>query len=154
LTSGAGPKFHSVRLLRARTIHGVDVMPSLQCKRTDNQIRDSISQLVQLRRQMLRFARSLPPGPERNERQQIACGRYGEVKNLQNKNRGADRPQASIFLSASVCRNLSWPNREIDKMSDESATGEERTERKRRLTRGPTELRQGRLDQPRKERFR
>lgn len=42
---------------------------------------------------------------------------YGEVKNLQNKNRGADRPQAS------VCRNLSWPNREIDKMSDESATG-------------------------------
>jgi hypothetical protein len=79
---------------------------------------------------------------------------YGEVKNLQNKNRGADRPQASIFLSASVCRNLSWPNREIDKMSDESATGEERTERKRRLTRGPTELRQGRLDQPRKERFR
>jgi hypothetical protein len=45
-------------------------------------------------------------------------------------------------------------NCEIDKMSDESATGEERTERKRRLTRGPTELRQGRLDQPRKERFR
>jgi hypothetical protein len=142
-------------------------MPSLQCKRTDNQIRYSISQLVQLRRQMLRFARSLPPGPERNERRQIASSLrslvrnrgesadvYGEVKNLQNKNRGADRPQASIFLSASVCRNLSWPNREIDKMSDESATGEERTERKRRLTRGPTELRQGRLDQPRKERFR
>jgi hypothetical protein len=73
---------------------------------------------------------------------------YGEVKNLQNKNRGADRPQAS------VCRNLSWPNREIDKMSDESATGVERTERKRRLTRGPTELRQGRFDQPRRGRFR
>src|SRR4029077_9538809 len=105
-------------------------------KRTDY----SISQLVQLRSQMLRFARSLPPGPERNERRQIASS----LRSLY-KNRGADRPQASIFLSASVCRNLSWPNREIDKMSDESATGEERTERKRRLTRGPTELRQGRL---------
>ena len=39
---------------------------------------------------------------------------------------------------------------QIDKMSDASATGEERTERKCRLTRGPTEFRQGRLDQPRK----
>jgi hypothetical protein len=30
-------------------------------------------QLIQLRRQMLRFARSLPPGPERNGRRQIAA---------------------------------------------------------------------------------
>ena len=79
---------------------------------------------------------------------------YGLVKNLQNMERGADRPQASIFLSASVCRKFPWPNREIDKMSDELGTGEECTERKRRLTRGPTELRQGRLDQPRIGRFR
>jgi len=42
---------------------------------------------------------------------------------------------------------------QIDKMSDASATGEERTERKRRLTRGPTEFRQGR-NHPRKARFR
>jgi hypothetical protein len=48
-------------------------MPSLQRKRTDDQIRYSIAQLVQLRRHMLRYARSLPPGPERNERRQIAA---------------------------------------------------------------------------------
>jgi hypothetical protein len=32
----------------------------------------TIPQLLQLRRQMLRFARSLPPGPERNDRRQTA----------------------------------------------------------------------------------
>jgi hypothetical protein len=35
--------------------------------------RYSTEQLAQLRRQMLRYARSLPPGPERNERRQIAA---------------------------------------------------------------------------------
>jgi hypothetical protein len=54
-----------------------------------------------------------------------------------------DEPRAKEFALA-----------QIDKMSDASATGKERTERKRRLTRGPTEFRQGRLDQPRKGRFR
>lgn len=46
-------------------------MPSLQLKLTDHHTRYTMEQLVQLRRQMLRFARSLPPGPERNERRQI-----------------------------------------------------------------------------------
>jgi hypothetical protein len=32
----------------------------------------SMSELIELRRQMLRFARSLPRGPERNNRRQIA----------------------------------------------------------------------------------
>jgi len=32
----------------------------------------TMSELIELRRQMLRFARSLPPGPRRNERRQIA----------------------------------------------------------------------------------
>jgi hypothetical protein len=50
---------------------------SLQRKRTDNQIRYSIAQLVQLRRQMLRFARSLPPGPERKDRRQTAASLRG-----------------------------------------------------------------------------
>jgi len=48
-------------------------MPSLQLKLIDSHTRYSMSQLVQLRRQMLRFARSLPPGPARNERRQIAA---------------------------------------------------------------------------------
>jgi hypothetical protein len=49
-------------------------MPSLQLKPADEHTRYSMSQLVQLRRQMLRFARSLPiRSPERNERRQIAA---------------------------------------------------------------------------------
>jgi len=39
----------------------VDVMPSLLRKRAAKTIGYSVSQLVQLRHQMLRFARSLPP---------------------------------------------------------------------------------------------
>ena len=39
----------------------------------DNQTRYTIAQFIELRRQMLRFARSLPRGPERNERRQIAA---------------------------------------------------------------------------------
>jgi hypothetical protein len=34
--------------------------------------RYTMAELINLRRQMLRFARSLPRGPERNERRQIA----------------------------------------------------------------------------------
>jgi hypothetical protein len=48
-------------------------MPSLQLKPADNHARFSMGQLVQLRRQMLQFARSLPRGPERNGRRQIAA---------------------------------------------------------------------------------
>src|ERR1700692_2329402 len=36
------------------------------------QTRYTVEQLLELRRQMLRFARSIPPGPARNERRQIA----------------------------------------------------------------------------------
>jgi hypothetical protein len=32
----------------------------------------SIAELVDLRRQMLRYSRSIPPGPERNQHRQIA----------------------------------------------------------------------------------
>ena len=32
----------------------------------------SVAELVELRRQMLRFSRSIPPGPDRNEHRQIA----------------------------------------------------------------------------------
>ena len=43
-------------------------MPSLQPKLEQDNTRYTMPQLIQLRRQMLRFARSLPPGPERNGR--------------------------------------------------------------------------------------
>jgi hypothetical protein len=50
------------------------IMPSLQLKLADEHTRYSMSQLLQLRRQMLRFARSLPiKSSERNERRQIAA---------------------------------------------------------------------------------
>ena len=44
----------------------------LRANRTITQRRYIMSELLDLRRQMLRFARWLPPGPERNERRQIA----------------------------------------------------------------------------------
>lgn len=48
-------------------------MPSPRLKLLDDHTRYSTAQLVQLRRQMLRFARSLPRGSsERNDRRQIA----------------------------------------------------------------------------------
>ena len=56
-------------------------MPALQRKRTDDQIRYSIAQLVGLRRRMLRYALSLPPGPERNERRQIASSLHSLFRN-------------------------------------------------------------------------
>jgi hypothetical protein len=49
-------------------------MPSLQLKVAYKQTRYTLSQLVQLRRQMLGYARSLPRGSsERNGRPQIAA---------------------------------------------------------------------------------
>ena len=39
----------------------------------DGHTRYTVEQLLELRRQMLRFARSTPPGPERNCRRQIAA---------------------------------------------------------------------------------
>jgi hypothetical protein len=47
-------------------------MPSLWLKLNEH-TRYSNAQLLQLRRQMLRYARSLRPGPEPNERRQIAA---------------------------------------------------------------------------------
>jgi hypothetical protein len=49
-------------------------MPSLPLKLVDDQTRYTKSQLLQLRRQMLRYARSWPRGSsERNQRRQTAA---------------------------------------------------------------------------------
>jgi hypothetical protein len=49
-------------------------MPSLQLKLVDDQTRYTNAQLLQLRRQMLRYARSWPRGSsERNQRRQTAA---------------------------------------------------------------------------------
>jgi hypothetical protein len=49
-------------------------MPALQLKLVDDQTRYTNSQLIQLRRQMLRYARSWPRGSsERNQRRQTAA---------------------------------------------------------------------------------
>ena len=49
-------------------------MPSLQLGLVDDQTRYTNSQLLQLRRQMLRYARSWPRGSsERNQRRQTAA---------------------------------------------------------------------------------
>lgn len=47
-------------------------LQQLQREQINDDTRYTHGQLVQLRRQMLRFARSTPPGAMRNERRQIA----------------------------------------------------------------------------------
>jgi hypothetical protein len=56
-------------------------MPSLQLKLVDDNTRYTHRQLVQLRRQMLRFARSVEPGPERNARRQVALSLRSLLRN-------------------------------------------------------------------------
>jgi len=41
----------------------------------------SIGELIALRNQMLRYARSFPPGPERNQHRQVALSLRGLFKN-------------------------------------------------------------------------
>ena len=66
---------------RSRLIRGV-IMPSLQLKMAQDNPAYTISQLVELRRQMLRFARSLTRGSsERIERRQIAASLGGLYRN-------------------------------------------------------------------------
>jgi hypothetical protein len=58
------------------------IMPSLQLKLIDDQTRYTNSQLLQLRRQMLRCARSWPRGSsERNQRRQTAVSLCSLSKN-------------------------------------------------------------------------
>ena len=47
-------------------------MPPLPSQ-IDDHVRYTMPHLIDLRRKMLRFARLFPPGPERNERRQIAA---------------------------------------------------------------------------------
>jgi len=55
-------------------------MPSVQRVPTFEQ-RHSIEELVGIRRDMLRYARSFPPGAERNQRRQIALSLRALFKN-------------------------------------------------------------------------
>jgi len=58
--------------------------------------------------------------------------------------------QEQPFKASSRARAKELAGTQIDKMGDASATHEERTERKQRHTRGPSEFREKRVDQPRK----
>jgi hypothetical protein len=55
-------------------------MPSVQRLPAFEQ-RRSIEEFIQLRREMLRYARAFPPGAERNQRRQIALSLRGLFKN-------------------------------------------------------------------------
>jgi hypothetical protein len=55
-------------------------MPSVQRLPTFEP-RRSIEEFIQLRREMLRYARTFPPGVERNQRRQIALSLRGLFKN-------------------------------------------------------------------------
>jgi hypothetical protein len=56
-------------------------MPSFQFKLADQHTRYSMAELIHLRRQMLRFPRSVPRGPERNQHLQIAVSLRRLFKN-------------------------------------------------------------------------
>ena len=57
-------------------------MPSLQLNPAQDNTRYTMPQLIQMRRQMLRFARSLPiRSSERNERRQIAASLHRLFRN-------------------------------------------------------------------------
>jgi hypothetical protein len=47
-------------------------MPSANRQLIEDQPRYTFVELVKIRRQILRYARSLPPGPERNQHWQVA----------------------------------------------------------------------------------
>ena len=55
-------------------------MPSVQ-RLPAFEARRSIEEFIQLRREMLRYARTFPPGAERNQRRQIALSLRGLFKN-------------------------------------------------------------------------
>jgi len=55
-------------------------MPSVHRLPTFEQ-RHSIEELIQIRRDMLRYARSFPPGADRNQRRQIALSPRALFKN-------------------------------------------------------------------------
>ncbi len=55
-------------------------MPSVQRLPAFEQ-RRSIEEFIQLRREMVRYARTFPPGPERNQRRQTALSLRGLFKN-------------------------------------------------------------------------
>jgi hypothetical protein len=55
-------------------------MPSVQ-RLPALEPRRSIEEFIQVRREMLRYARSFPPGADRNQRRQIAMSLRGLFKN-------------------------------------------------------------------------
>jgi hypothetical protein len=44
----------------------------LEREATEDRHRYTFAELVEIRRQILRYARSMPPGPERNQHRQVA----------------------------------------------------------------------------------
>jgi hypothetical protein len=68
-------------VLRSRLIQRGQTCLHFSLKLEQDNTRYTMPQPIQLRRQMLRFARSLPPGPERNGRRQIAASLRSLVRN-------------------------------------------------------------------------
>jgi hypothetical protein len=56
--------------------------------------------------------------------------------------------RSAVSKSARKLRAQELATKAIEKMVDPSAPPEERAERRRRLTKGPTEFREDRVDQP------
>src|ERR1700694_3421380 len=69
----------------------------------------SIAELVEFRRQMLRFSRSIPPGPERNEHRQIATSLgWLFINNARLDAHTVEGSQKCGELTASLESRLTW----------------------------------------------
>ena len=83
-------------MLRSRLIQRGQTCLHFSLKLEQDNTRYTMPQLIQLRRQMLRFARSLPPGPERNGRP--AEGRFINTIKLDGPDDASATESARQFI--------------------------------------------------------
>ena len=84
------------------------IMPAVDRQPREDQPRYSFAELVEIRRQLLRYARSMRPGPDRNEYRQVAASlrrlfekrQWLDAHNVDGLHAGAakERPQHGGML--------------------------------------------------------
>ena len=80
--------------------------------------------------------------------QEDAPSRPEAIRRLLEQGLAGPYPKSQPSKEAAKNKAQKMAGREIDRLGDKSATGEERASRKRRLIRGPGEFRGLRADQP------
>jgi hypothetical protein len=81
-------------------------------------------------------------------RQDDAPGRSAAIRRLVEIALTAERPSNAARSPANKARAAKLAARTIEKMIDPAAPADERAQRRRRLTKGPLEFRENRVDLP------